>query len=541
MALPKPTKSQFEWHEIEKKLMICLDPATWQRQEYDDLSTPLAEINPSGFDAAQWAQAALSWGAGEIILVAKHVGGFCLWQTDTSPYGLKETPFQNGKGDIVDDLYKACKKQGLKFGIYLSPADRFYGAYTGGGGKTADPAKQEAYNNVYRRQLTELLKKYPDTFEIWFDGGIVIPVGDILEKYAPDAMILQGKERSTIRWAGNEAGEIPYPTWDTLKKIELETGFSTGANSSADGDAWAPVEADVPLYNHNWFWAEKNESKRRSLEELVRIYYKSVGRGAVLLLNATPDTAGRIPEGDMKRYGEFGKELERRFSKPLAAAGGTGNEIVLELGGAKEVNHVILMEDYAEGERVRAFTVSALADGQWAMIIRDGSMIGRKQIVPFETVTASALKLEIGESVGTPHISSFEAYNVKDTDMKALCAAMAGFGELHNALAHAWVETGGPAGEWAEYVLDISHCVLEAGQYRVTFRQPDDGKLETKEAVLVLEGIETAGLVEELGKGVYRVTRSAGVDGDYGKSTALRFRYRRDKAGDGVSVDVRKI
>jgi alpha-L-fucosidase len=541
MTLPTPSKNQYEWHEIEKKLMIHFGPAAWQGREYDDLSTPLSRIDPSGFDGEQWAQAALSWGAGEIVLVAKHTGGFCLWQTDTSSYGLKETPFRNGKGDIVDDVYKACTQHGLKFGIYLSPADRFYDAYNGGGGKTSDPAKQEAYNTVYRNQLTELLTRYPDTCEIWFDGGIVIPVRDILTRYAPNAVIFQGKELSSIRWAGNEDGEIPYPTWDTLKKIELETGVSTGANSSVTGDAWAPVEADVTLYNHNWFWAEKNEAKRRSVEELVQIYYKSVGRGAVLLLNATPNTAGRIPEGDMKRYGEFGRELERRFSKPLALTSGEGRELTLELGGVKEINHVILMEDYSQGERVRAFSVSALVDKQWTPVIRNGSMIGRKQIIPFETLLASALRLDIGESEGTPRIRSFEAYKVTNIDMKALCAAMTESGELYNLLVHAWVEATAPAGIWTEYTLDISHCVLEAGQYRVTIKQPEEGKFETKDAVLVLEGIETAGFVEELGQGDYRVTRTAAVDGDYGKSTALRFRYRRDKAGNSVAVDVMKI
>jgi alpha-L-fucosidase len=278
------------------------------------------------------------------------------------------------------------------------------------------------------------------------------------------------------------------------------------------------------------------------VEELLRIYYKSIGRGAVLMLNATPDTTGLIPEEDMKRYAEFGRELERRFSQPLAGTAGTGREIVLELGGEKNVNHVILMEEYNEGERVRAFTVSALVNKTWTTVIQNGSMIGRKQIFPFETVRASALKLEIRESEGTPLIRSFEAYNVTNIDIKALCAALAEPRELYNSLTHAWVETGGaPAGVWTEYTLDISHCVLEAGQYRLSFNPPKEGKFEVKDAVLVLEGIKTAGLVEDLGEGVYRITRSAAVDGDYGKSTALRFRCRRDKAGNGVAVDVKKI
>jgi alpha-L-fucosidase len=541
VSIPKPSKSHYEWHELERMLMISFCPSSWQGQEYDDLSTPLSQIDPAQFDAEQWCRAALLWGAKEILLVAKHTGGFCLWQTDTSDYGIKETPFRGGKGDIVDDVYRACKRHGIKFGLYLSPADLYYDAYNGGGGKTRDPAKQEAYVRIYRGQLTELLERYPDTCEIWFDGGIIIPVRDILEKHAPHAMIFQGKERSTIRWAGNEAGEIPYPTWDTLRKGALETGLSTGANSDSTGDAWAPVEADVPLYNHFWFWSKKNESARRSLTDLMRIYYKSAGRGAVLMLNATPDTRGRIPEDDMAAYRAFGEELKRRFNKPLAAVDGTGNEFVLDLGAEKEVNHVILMEHYENGEKVRRFSVSAYSNGEWIPVVPQGSMIGRKQIFPFQTVKAAALKLLISESQGTPEIRAFEAYNVTDVDIEALSKALHETKDLYDCLIHARVETTGEAGVWTEYELDLSPCVLEAGQFTVSFTLPQDWKFEIGDPALVLEGIETEGMVEELKPGTYRITRSAAVDGKIGKSTALKFRYRMEKKVSDIPVTIQKL
>ena len=174
----KPSAAQYRWHETERIMFICLDPATWQNREYDDHSTPLSSIDPHALDTDQWCEAAVSWGAKQILHVAKHVGGFCWWQTDTSDYGVKETPWRGGKGDVVADLSRSCEKFGLRLGIYLSPADDLHDA--GVGAASRDAAKRAEYETCYRRQLTELLSRYGEISEVWFDGNCVIPVDDIL-------------------------------------------------------------------------------------------------------------------------------------------------------------------------------------------------------------------------------------------------------------------------------------------------------------------------------------------------------------------------
>jgi alpha-L-fucosidase len=323
-------------------MFACLDPCTWQGREYDNHSTPLWRINPSKLNTDQWCEVALSWGAREILYVAKHTGGFCWWQTETSDYSIRKTPYKNGKGDVLKELSESCKKYGLNLGIYVYPGDETWGAGIGSGGKTQDPSRQEAYNKVFRQQLTEVLSNYGHITEVWFDGSCIIGVNDILEKYASKSVILQGP-KATLRWPGTESGKLFYPAWNTLSGSTLNTGISTQYDDDPDGDAWAPLEADVTLYNHNWFWSAANEKKRRSLEELMEIYYKSVGYGGVLLLNSTPDTTGLIPSDDVKLYAEFGKEISSRFDTPLYALEDTsGRYLEMEFKTPETIKHIIL-------------------------------------------------------------------------------------------------------------------------------------------------------------------------------------------------------
>ena len=329
--LARPTPQQYAWQEQERIMFVCLDPCTWQGREYDNHSTPLSAINPTQLDTDQWCRAAKLWGAKEILFVAKHTGGFCWWQTETTKYGIKHAAWKSGKGDVLAELSASCRKQGLNLGIYVYPGDDTWDAPMGSGGRTKDPTKQEAYNKVFRQQLTEVLTRYGKIAEVWFDGSCAIDVSDILKQHAADAVIFQGPQ-ATIRWPGTESGRLPYPAWNSLLSKDLKTGVATAAHGNPDGDAWAPLEADTTLYNHNWFWSAANEAKRKSLDELMDIYYKSAGRGGVLLLNSTPNTNGLIPDGDLKLYEAFGQEIERRFSRPVAEiTGQRGTSVELAL------------------------------------------------------------------------------------------------------------------------------------------------------------------------------------------------------------------
>ena len=353
-----------------------------------------------------------SYGRKEILLVAKHTGGFCWWQTDTTQYGIKETAWKDGRGDVLAELSASCRKHDLTLGIYVYPGDDTWDAPMGSGGRTRDPAKQEAYNQVFRQQLTEVLTRYGKITEVWFDGSCVIDVSDILRQHAADAVIFQGPQ-ATIRWPGTESGKLPYPAWNSLLSQDLKTGTATAVHGTPDGDAWAPLEADTTLYNHNWFWSAANEAKRKSLEELMDVYYHSVGHGGVLLLNSTPNTSGLIPEGDLQLYAAFGREIERRFSRPIMEVNGQrGSTVELALPQSTLINHVVIMEDYREGERIREYVVEGLSEGQWREL-KSGTSVGRKKIDLFRPAQVSRVRLRVTKHAAEPLVRSFAAVYVE--------------------------------------------------------------------------------------------------------------------------------
>ena len=196
--LARPTPEQAAWQACEIGMFIHFAPNTWTDREGDDLTLPLEKMNPSELDTEQWVAAAEAMGAKYIVFVAKHVGGFCMWQTETTDYSVKSIPWRGGKGDVLGDLAASCRKRGMKLGVYLSPCDRKHGA--GVGGRCGSPAEQQRYNELYRRQLTEVLTQYGEMFEVWFDGSNIVPVSDLLHKHAPERWCSRGP---TPRSAGS--------------------------------------------------------------------------------------------------------------------------------------------------------------------------------------------------------------------------------------------------------------------------------------------------------------------------------------------------
>ncbi|MEN6371363.1 MAG: alpha-L-fucosidase [Armatimonadota bacterium] len=480
--LARPTPEQAAWQDLEIGMFIHFAPNTWQDKEGDDLSTPLEEINPTRLDTDEWVRVAESLGAKYIVFVAKHAGGFCWWQTETTDYSVKNTPWKGGKGDVMADLALSCAKRGMKLGVYLSPADGKHGATVGGRCKT--PEEQEAYNELYREQLTELLSWYGEMMEVWFDGSIVTEVGDILTQYAPNAVIFQGPHTS-IRWVGNEEGIAPYPTWNAVSKADAETLNATSEHSNPDGDVWLPIECDARI-RRDWFWNTTNADTLKSVDHLMGMYYGSVGHGAVLLLNNTPDTTGAIPEADARRSVEFGAEIMKRFGKSLAETNGVRDEVTLDLGKPQTIDHVITMEDITEGERVRSYVIEGMTDGKWVEICR-GSAIGHKKIDRFSPVTVSMVRFRCTESAGQPIIRSLAAYNT-------------------GADAAPAVKTRQPdyikAGEWsADEIRKSGSCVeidlmsicKNAAQYDVVFKKTaGGGKLDVSSVKLIVDGIDAS-------------------------------------------------
>lgn len=409
--LPKPSDIQYKWHEQERLMFLCLDPCTWQGRDYDDHSIPLERINPARLNTDQWCEVAQSWGAKEILFVAKHTGGFCWWQTESTDYSIRNTSYKDGKGDVLKELSESCKKYGLNLGIYVYPGDETWGAGPGTGGRTKDPSKQEAYNEVYRTQLIEVLTKYGDAIEVWFDGSCVIDVSDIMQKYAKNSVVFQGPH-ATIRWPGTESGKLFYPAWNSVKSEDLKTGVSTQIHGNTNGDVWAPLETNTTLYDHYWFWAPWKEEKRKSIDQLMECFYKSVGYGSVFLLNSTPDTTGLIPAADVEHYIAFGKEIDRRFETPLSELQNKkGKKVILKVPEPRKINHVITMEDYREGERIREYVIEGLSNGKWVELVK-GSSIGRKKIDYFDEVEVSAVRLNVTKAATKPLIRSLSVYYV---------------------------------------------------------------------------------------------------------------------------------
>ena len=385
--LALPTPEQTAWQDLEIGMFIHFAPNTWQDKEGDNLSTPLSAINPAQLDTDQWVECAQGLGAKYIVFVAKHIGGFCMWQTETTDYGIRNTPWRQGKGDVLGDLSQSCYKHGLKLGVYLSPRDDKFGAGTGGRCKT--PEMQAAYDVLYRRQLTELTQ-YGKLVEIWFDGSLVTPVGDILKDRAPHAVVFQGPS-ATIRWVGNESGFAPYPIWNAVSKSDAESGVATAMHSDPHGSVWLPIEVDVSIRRPNWFWSTTNERNLLTLDQLIEIYYRSVGHGTQLLINIPADRRGLIPDSDVARARKFGDEIRRRFGQSVAETHGTGESLTLTLPQPTPIDHVILQEDCAGGQRVRSYMLEGRYQFGWQTLLT-GETIGHKTIHPLTPTVVGAVR-----------------------------------------------------------------------------------------------------------------------------------------------------
>ncbi|MGA2657749.1 MAG: alpha-L-fucosidase [Verrucomicrobiota bacterium] len=406
--LPVPTPQQVAWHEAGVGLFFHWAPNVYQGTEGDNRSTPRDRINPDRFDAHQWVQAVKAANAGYMIFVAKHVGGYCAWQTRTTDYSLKTSPWKQGHGDMLAELARACQAGNVRLGVYLCPRDDTQGA--GDGGRASSPEKQAAYNAIYRQQLTEILTGYGPMFEMWFDGGNIVPINDLIDQFAPGIIAFQGRRTGGSRWVGTEHGFAPYPCWNTIDWKPGETP-KEGAGSP-DGNVWCPAECDVSILRPNWFWSEGSDRRILSLDDLIDIYYMSVGRGVNLLLNATPDTHGAVPAAQMNRLREFGDEIRGRFAKPLYATRGEGNTLSLDLGGEKTIDHIILREDIRGGERIREFLVEGRrAGGNWTALAR-GAQVGSRQIIPIPAIAVTGLRLTVQDSAAPVTIRELSVFHV---------------------------------------------------------------------------------------------------------------------------------
>lgn len=390
LAGPVPNPEQLAWQKMEMTLFCHFGVNTFTDREWGTGKEPESIFNPTGLDCRQWARTAKAAGFKLMILTAKHHDGFCLWPSAQTEHCVKNSPWKNGKGDVVREFVDACRTEDLKVGLYLSPWDRHEARYG-----------TEAYNDYFCRQLTELLSNYGRIDEVWFDGACGEgPNGKkqvydwkrffaVIRNLQPKALIaISGPD---IRWVGNESG------------------FAREGESSVrtrDGKpVWYPAECDVSI-RPGWFYHASQDGKVKTIDHLMDIYFKSVGRNSVLLLNVPPDRRGRFADPDVARLREFGETIRGLYANTAAQGGVSGgmSSSVLEFGGTKTVTLVNVQEAISQGERVQAYHVDARVDGAWKPVAR-GTVIGQRNLLRIEPVAADAARLVIDSCDGQPLVT----------------------------------------------------------------------------------------------------------------------------------------
>lgn len=436
---PVPAARQMKWHEAELGVVFHYDLHVFDGEVYGQGGNRINPVedynifNPSSLDTDQWIMAAKAAGARFAVLTATHETGFGLWQSDVNPYCLKAVRWRDGRGDIVRDFVNSCRKYGIQPGIYIGIRwNSLLGIHNfraEGDGEFARN-RQEWYRRLCEKMVTELCTRYGDLFMIWFDGGADDPDGlgpdvePIVDRYQPDCLFYHNVDRADLRWGGSESGTVGYPCWSTFPYPYSHSNADEGvrdhnellAHGDADGAYWVPAMADTPLrgYNgrHEWFWEPGDEDAVYPLENLMDMYEKSVGRNATLIVGLTPDPDGLIPEGDVERLKEWGDEIRRRFGSPLARTSGKADTLTLDMEGRQTCDYYILQEDISQGERIRAYRIEARTGGSWVTVAH-GSSVGHKRIGFFPPVEASAFRVVVEKSTGTPVIRDFSVYHVK--------------------------------------------------------------------------------------------------------------------------------
>ncbi|WP_232829204.1 alpha-L-fucosidase [Aureibaculum luteum] len=439
---PKPNKRQLAWQEAELGVVFHYDLHVFDNKKYGQGNNRIDPVddyqifNPEHLDTDQWVKAAKDAGATFAILTATHETGFALFQSDINPYSVKALKWRDGKGDVVRDFVASCRKYGIKPGIYLGIRwNSFMGVHDfkiNGEGAFKEQ-RQKWYNKMVEGMVKEISTNYGELFEIWFDGGADHPkngapdVLPIVRKYQPNCLFYHNGQLAEARWGGSESGTVGYPNWSTFpypvtgagesaKKNIAKDNFKLLKHGDKNGKFWVPAMADAPLrgYNgrHEWFWEPGDDAHVFPLENLVEMYYKSVGRNATLIMGLTPNPDGLLPEPDVQRLKEWGDEIKRRFSNPIATTSGTGNVVELKLDRPTEINHIIIQEDIKFGERIRKYQVEGRFNGKWKIIIK-GESIGHKRIEKFDNIKLSRVRIRVLASEKQPQIKKISVYLVE--------------------------------------------------------------------------------------------------------------------------------
>jgi len=452
-----PTKRQLNWQKLEVTGFFHFGINTFTGREWGDGTEDPKLFNPTALNALQWVQAAKDGGIKQVIITAKHHDGFCLWPSKYTDHSVASSLWKDGKGDVVKEVAEACRKLGLGFGVYLSPWDRHEASYGTG-----------AYNDFFVHQLTELLTQYGKVDEVWFDGANGEgPNGKkqvydftrwyrLIRKLQPQAVIaVMGPD---VRWVGTETGYGRETEWSVLPSNNLDQanvsetsqkdlvvkplgdmkGDDIGGRDklvNAKGLVWYPAETDVSI-RPGWFYHEAEDNQVKTPEKLLDIYFNSVGKNGVLLLNIPPDKRGLIHENDVRNLSEWKHSIDRIFSSNLLAGAQintTNRKRLKQLTDGKQDTYwtttrsdstasiafnlvkpitfdvLALQEFISKGQRIEQFVLEYKTGNGWKEIVR-GTTVGYKRLLKFDAVTAREIRLRILSSRLNPMIAEVGLY-----------------------------------------------------------------------------------------------------------------------------------
>jgi alpha-L-fucosidase len=415
-ARPTPTAAQLAWQRDELAMFLHFGVNTFTDREWGDGGEDPAVFAPSRLDAWQWARAAREAGFRAMVLTAKHHDGFCLWPTATTRHSVASSPWRGGQGDVVRDFVDACRAEGLGAGLYLSPWDRNAPVY----------GDSPRYNDFYIDQLTELLTRYGPIGEVWFDGANGEgPNGRrqvydwpriwrAVRRLQPEAVIFSDAGPD-VRWIGNERGVAGETNWSTVDPDVVPVPGATGPrvmdmlqHGDPEGTVWRPGETDVSI-RPGWFYHPAEDAEVRTVDDLVGLYFTSVGRNSKLLLNVPPTREGLLHDVDVARITGMHRALGATFATDLAAGARTrwresGPDTAVaevELARPSRISIVDLREDITAGQRVADYRVEAETSGGWRTL-SEGTTIGYRKLDRVEPTLASRVRISILHSVDRP-------------------------------------------------------------------------------------------------------------------------------------------
>ena len=440
-----PSERQMEWHNMDYYAFIHFNINTFSDLEWGHGNEDPSIFNPTELDCRQWAKVCKDAGMEAIIITAKHHDGFCLWPSSYTEHSVKNSPWRNGKGDLLKELSEACKEFGLKMGVYMSPWDRnnpLYGT--------------DEYNEYFVKQLTEVLTGYGDIFEVWFDGANGEgPNGKKQEydwdafigtvrKYQPNSVIFSDAGPD-VRWIGNEKGFAKPINWNTLNRNNYYPGtpdYHELTEGNKGGTHWLPAEVNVSI-RPGWYYHKGQDDEVKSVDHLEMIYYQSVGRGSNFLLNLPVDRRGLVHENEVDVLNQLKRRLDDTFLKPIPFkiptslayttsyldvaeptkylidddpntfwasredATKASFEIVLDKG--QKANIIEISEYIPLGQRVEEYEIEALLKGRWEVVTK-GNTIGWKRLIKLPNLDCERYRINIIKTLATPVISNIKMY-----------------------------------------------------------------------------------------------------------------------------------